>query len=624
MSADRIDPPEQLRPHDPDADVENDAIIGVAFRRSMMVIALIGLVAVAVWLLRGKDERSEVVIDKELGAVEDLQQGADEMPQVAFSDITTAAGVDFLHTNGATGEKLLPETMGGGVAFLDYDSDGDADLLLVNSDHWPGERGERATTRLYANDGSGRFRDVSEQAGLNVQSYGMGVAVGDYDNDGDPDVFLSSLGANRLYRNDSGRFRDVTERAGVGGDDDRWSSSAGFFDYDRDGDLDLFVCNYVGWSKAIDIELNFSLNGTDRAYGPPTSYEGTFSYLYRNDGDGSFSDVSAEAGIEVVNPLNDRPMGKALALAFADADADGWIDIFVANDTVQNFLLRNRGDGSFEEIGALSGVGFGSAGNATGAMGIDTGHHRQGEALAVGIANFANEMSSLYVNLPGTVQFTDEAIGEGVGAPSRAVLSFGLFFFDYDLDGRLDLLQANGHLEEEIQQVQASQTYRQPAQLFWNQGEQARSCFVEVPAEQSGDLAQPIVGRGAAYADIDADGDLDVVLTQSGGAPLLLRNEQQTGHGWVRIQPRGTRDNRDAIGAWVELEAGGRVQRRQVMPTRSYLSQVEPVVTFGLGPSERVDRLAVHWPDGTVQSVDPPAPGTLTIVEQAADGSSTD
>jgi hypothetical protein len=292
------------------------------------------------------------------------------------------------------------------------------------------------------------------------------------------------------------------------------------------------------------------------------------------------------------------------------------MDILVANDTVQNFLFHNLGDGTFEEIGTLSGLGFDRDGSATGAMGIDVAHYRNDEQIAVGMGNFANEMSSLYVSQTGGLQFSDEAIGEGIGAPSRRFLSFGLFFFDYDLDGRLDLLQANGHLETEINQVQSSQQYRQPAQLFWNAGPDAVACFQEVPADRVGDLARPIVGRAATYADIDADGDLDVLLTQAGDRPMLLRNDSSLGNRWVRFKLRGDRSNRDAIGAWVLVEAGGVTHRRQVMPTRSYLSQVELPVTVGLGKVDRVDRVRVIWPDGTQQDLGSVEPNTLLDVVQ--------
>ena len=495
----------------------------------------------------------------------------------------------------------MPETIGSGAAFFDYDNDADPDLLLINSDYWPDhiEAGvPRPTMKLYQNDGLGRFTDVTAAAGLAVSLYGMGAAVGDYDNDGDADVFVTAYGENRLFRNDAGQFRDATAEAGIGGAADAWSTSAAFADIDNDGDLDLFVANYVRWSRQIDLDVNFQLTGIGRAYGPPNAYEGTYNYLYRNDGNGRFSDISSDSGIQVDNPATAKPMGKALAVAPVDLDRDGWMDLLVANDTVQNFLFHNRGDGVFEEIGGPLGIAFDRNGKATGAMGADVAHFRNNPDLGFAIGNFANEMTSLYVTQGSGFLFTDEATVEGIGPASRRALTFGLFFFDYDLDGRLDFLQANGHLEGDINKVQSSQHYLQPAQLFWNCGNACEASFLLQPAEANGDLGTALVGRGASYADIDGDGDLDVVITQNGGPPLLLRNDLAVGHHWLRVKLTGTSVNRDAIGAWVEVRTGPTVQRRQVMPSRSYLSQVEPVLTFGLGKADSVDSVEVIWPDG--------------------------
>ncbi len=603
--------------HDDDLVPEDDTVIGRAFRWSLVVILVVGAaVAVVVLLARRSPPAVEAVERRPVEAPPPLQPAGEEVPEAPFTDVTAEAGIRFVHLNGARGEKLLPETMGGGVAFLDHDGDGDQDLLLVNSDRWPGDPGPRATMALYSNDGRGRFRDVTAASGLAIPFYGQGVAAGDADGDGRTDLFVSSLGPDHLFLNRGGRFEETTARAGVAGEPDSWGTSAGLFDYDRDGDLDLFVCNYVQWSREIDLNLNFTLNGTDRAYGPPKQYQGVHSYLYRNEGGGRFTDVSAEAGIQVENPATGQPMGKALGVIFVDVDRDGWLDVFVANDTVQNFLFRNEGDGTFEEVGSISGVGFDNSGMATGAMGIDAADFGNDGVLGVGIGNFANEPTSFFVQQGDPWQFVDVSAAEGIGSPSMLKLKFGVFFFDYDLDGRLDLLQANGHLEEDINEIQPSQHYRQPAQLFWNSGRTDRPRFVCVDEGKTGDLARPIVGRGAAYADIDADGDLDVVLAQSGGSPLLLRNDQRTGHHWLRVRLAGGRAGREAIGARVDLTAGGVRQSRVVMPTRSYLSQVELTVTFGLGGLDRVEGLEVTWPDGRVQEVTVEAVDTTLVIEQ--------
>ncbi len=541
----------------------------------------------------------------------DATGGPEAAPVARFTDVTAEAGIDFEHANGAYGDKLLPETMGGGVAFLDYDGDGDEDLLLVNSSNWshrPAE-GPDPTMALYRNNGAWRFSDVTHEAGLDLSFYGMGVAVADYDADGDPDIFFTAVGENRLMRNDGGRFSDVTHEAGVAGGSGEWSTGAGFFDADSDGDLDLLVCNYVRWSIAIDTELDSRLSAIGRAFGPPQSYQGTHAYLYRNDasahGKVSFTDISELSGLHIDDPETGAPLAKALALGLTDVDGDGLIDILVANDTVRNFFFHNLGGGAdgivrFEEVAEGYGLAYDRNGSATGSMGVDSAYYRNDHNLGFMIGNFANEMSSVYVAQDDPTFFVDESIGEGIGDPSRPMLSFGLLLFDYDLDGRLDMLQANGHVENEIASVDPGQSYRQATQLFWNAGDAG---FLPIEAGATGDLARAIAGRGAAYADLDADGDLDVVLTQVGGPPLLLRNDQALGHHWLRVRLRGRPPNRDAIGAWVELSSGGVVQRRQVMPTRGYLSRVEPTVTFGLGAIDRVDSLKVIWPDLSQQVV---------------------
>jgi hypothetical protein len=579
---------------------EDDAVIGRFFRRSLVAVSVAGAGVALVLLLWSRSPEPELVDEAEPSRPQ-VQELTEQPPDVRFTDITREAGIDFVHENGARGAKLMPETMGSGAAFFDYDGDGDPDLLLVNAAGWPGDPAEHAkpaTLALFRNDGRGHFEDVTSRAGLDVSLYGVGVAVGDYDADADPDLFITAVGTNHLFRNDAGRFSDVTESAGVAGHPGSWGTSAGFFDADNDGDLDLFVCNYVEWSAEIDRTVDFRITGIGRAYGPPLNFRGAHLSLLRNQGDGRFVDVSREAGLHVESAAG-TPVAKALALAFVDLDADGWTDVIVANDTVQNFVFHNRGDGTFEEKGAEMGLAFNSNGAATGAMGIDVAHYRNDSTIGVAIGNFANEMTSLFVGRLGRPIYSDEAIVEGIGPNSRAMLTFGLFFFDYDLDGRLDLLQANGHLEEEIAVLQSSQQYRQPAQLFWNAGPQAKRTFTPVAPASTGDLTRPIVGRAATYADIDADGDLDVLLTQVAGAPLLLRNDQDIGHHWLRVVLEGRGGNRDALGAQLELRTGERIQRRIATFTRSYQSQVEKPITFGLGDAERVDRLEIQWPDGS-------------------------
>ena len=594
----------------------NDEIIGVVFRRSLMVIAAIAALVVVTLLLSRLSHEQEAVVDSSAIAPVDVPTNQ-QAPSVTFTDITAESGITFTHNNGAYGDKLLPETMGSGVAFFDYDNDGDQDLLFIDANVWPDQVDSKdASMALYQNDGKGNFTDVTMAAGLAVPVYGMGTAVADYDNDGDIDVFVTAYGKNKMFRNDGGVFSDVSTASGVAGAADAWSTSASFQDIDNDGDLDLFVANYVKWSREADFNVNYQLTGIGRAYGPPNAYPGADSYLYRNEGDGRFTDVSAANGIQVQNPATGEPVGKALAVVPIDVDRDGWMDLMVANDTVQNFLFHNQGNGIFEERGSQFGVAFDRNGKATGAMGLDAAHFRNDQDLGFAIGNFANEMSSLYVTQGAAPPLTDESIVEGIGPASRRALTFGVFFFDYDLDGRLDYLQANGHLESEINKVQSSQHFRQLPQLFWNCGIDCRNSFMVQDVSEHGDLNTPIVGRGASYADIDGDGDLDVVLTQNAGPPLLLRNDQALGHHWLRVKLIGTDTNRDAMGSWVELRAGGVLQRRSVMPSRSYLSQVEPVITFGLGDVDTLDSLDVVWADGSRQTVTDVAVDTYIEVTQ--------
>jgi hypothetical protein len=600
--------PHQPRPEEWAA--PDDAAIGSAFRRSLIALGILIALALAVLLWWWRPAPPPPVSVTPLSTPTVPPANTAQPPAVRFTDITAASGIQFVHHNGATGEKLLPETMGGGGAFLDFNNDGHPDLLFVNGAPWPWTQPPPSPTpthALYRNDGHGRFTDVTPDSGLNVPFYGMGVACGDYDNDGWVDVLITGVQGHRLFHNlGNGRFQDVTQTAGLTSNPDGWSSSAAFLDFDRDGLLDLFVAHYVQWSRDIDFQVGYTLDGKNRAYGPPMNFQGTHSTLYRNTGHGTFADVSAPAGIQIRNSSTGVPAGKSLGVAPDDLNHDGWIDLVIANDTVQNFVFTNRHDGTFAEVGASLGVAFDPLGNARGAMGIDIAKYRHDDSLAIAIGNFANEMTALYVAPPGLDLFTDDAISEGIGPASRLLLKFGVFFFDYDLDGWPDLLTANGHLEEDIGRLQKSQQYRQPAQLFWNAGAHLDGGFIQVTPDHAGpDLFQPLVGRGSAYADIDGDGDLDVLLLQIAGPPVLLRNDLDLERHWIRFHLQGSRSPRDAIGAWIEVTSGGTTRSQQVMPTRSYLSQSELPVTFGLGTLNAVEKVRIRWPSGTVQDLGP-------------------
>lgn len=603
----------------------DDRVITVALRRSLVAAGCLAAVGAAVWWTLRPRQDGPRMSETPLVLPAGRAAPAVTIPLLPFTDITAAAGIRFVHENGAGGEKLLPETMGGGCGFVDLDGDGDQDIVLVNGRRWPWDDRPAAaptTAAIYRNDGLGRFEEVTAGSGLDVPLYATGLAAGDIDGDGRTDLFVACVGSDRLFRNlGDGRFADVTERAGVAGPDDAWSTSCGFADVDGDGDLDLFVCSYVEWSREADRAQDFRLVGGGRAYGRPQNFAGTFSRLYRNDGAGRFTDVSEAAGIRVTNPATGGPMGKSLGVAFDDLDGDGAVDLVVANDTVQNFLFRNRGDGSFEELGGVVGVAFDIEGNARGAMGIDVARFRNDADVGIVIGNFANEMTALYVSRGGHLQFKDDAVSNGLGPPTRMELTFGVAFADIDLDGRLDILAANGHLEEDINRVQKTQFHAQPPRLYWNCGAEHATEFVPVPEANTGaDFARPLVGRSIAIADIDGDGDLDCLITASGGAPRLLRNDQTLGRHWLRLRLVGTGHNPEAIGAVVELRRGadgtGGVQVRRVSPTRGYQSQSELPVTLGLGDDPDTGTVTIRWPDGDTTEHSGLAPDRVHVIHR--------
>jgi hypothetical protein len=511
-----------------------------------------------------------------------------QSPGMRFVDVTSSAGLAFRHNSGAYGGKLLPETMGAGCAFLDYDADGWLDILLVNGMDWPGHRKARSTLRLYRNNRNGTFTDVTRSAGLDVEMYGMGVAVGDYDNDGFPDVLITCVGQNRLFRNTGkGGFVDVTKTSGLA-PRSAFSTSALWFDFDRDGLLDLFVCNYVRWSPEHDVFC--SLDGKAKSYCTPEAYRGDTCWLFRNRGNGTFEDVTATSGIFDTS-------SKSLGVAMLDYDQDGWPDLFVANDTQPNKLYRNKQNRTFQEIGLESGVAFSTDGKARAGMGVDAGDVYRSGRQSLAITNFDNEMVALYrMRDPGL--YEDVAIEAGIGAASRQSLGFGCVFADVNLDGALDLVVANGHIDETVRHIRNNVGYAQAPLLLVNQG---NGRFSDAAAAAGREFAEPKVGRGLAYGDFDRDGDLDLLMTTNNGPAWLFRNDQLAGHRAIRFRLVGTTSNRDAIGAAVRIFHGNSVQTQWVKSGSSYLSQSELPLTFGLGPLDRVDRAVVTWPSGRTE-----------------------
>jgi enediyne biosynthesis protein E4 len=515
------------------------------------------------------------------------QTGAAASPGFRFTDVTGPAGIQFQHNSGAFGGKYLPETLGSGCAFLDYDRDGWQDILLINGADWPGHKKNRTTLRLYHNNRNGTFTDVTARAGLDVGLYGMGVAVGDYNNDGFPDILITCVGQNHLFHNTGkGKFVDVTNAAGLG-KREGFSTSALWFDYDRDGLLDLFVCNYVKWSPEHDVFC--SLDGKHKSYCTPEAYRGETCWLFHNRGNGTFEDVTASSGIF-------DSSSKSLGVALFDDNHDGWPDLLVANDTQPNKLYRNQHNGMFRDYAVEAGLAFSSEGKARAGMGVDVADFDNSGSPGVAITNFDNEMIGLY-RLNGKT-FEDIAPQSGVGIASRNSLGFGCAFLDMNLDGWLDFAVANGHIDETVRNIRGNVGYAQPPQLFLNSG---KGKFHDVAAEMGGGFDQPKVGRGLAYGDFDRDGDLDLLITTNNGPAYLYRNDQLAGYRSIRFRLVGTKSNRDAIGATVRVYAGGLVQSRLVKGGSSYLSQSELPVTFGLEKQDHIERVVIDWPGGRTE-----------------------
>jgi hypothetical protein len=503
-----------------------------------------------------------------------------------LTDVTSRAGIQFHHNTGAFGGKYLPETLGSGCAFLDYDNDGWQDILLLNGMDWPGHKRQRGTLKLYKNNRNGTFTDVTKSAGLEIEMYGMGVAVGDYDNDGFPDIFITCIGENHLFHNTGkGTFIDVTKQSGLGGRKS-FSTSALWFDYDRDGLLDLFVCNYVKWSPEHDVFC--SLDGKHKSYCTPEAYHGETCWLFHNRGNGTFEDVTATSGIF-------DSSSKSLGVAMLDYDSDGWPDLIVANDTQPNKLYKNLHNGTFKDVAVEAGIALSTEGKARAGMGIDAADFDNSGKPGVAITNFDNEMIGLYSFADGN--FSDVAVRKGVGLPSKNKLGFGCVFEDINLDGFLDLLVVNGHIDDTVRNVQGA-GYAQSPQLFLNGG---AAGFREVGAGVGGGFSVPKVGRGLACGDFDRDGDTDILMTTNHGPAFLYRVDQTSGNHSIRFKLIGSQSNRDAIGAKVKVFGEVGMQTRLVKGGSSYLSQSELPLTFGLGKSDTIQRVVIEWPSGKTE-----------------------
>jgi len=516
-------------------------------------------------------------------------------------DVTAAAGIAFRHNSGAFGAKRLPETLGPGCAFLDYDGDGWLDILLVNGADWPDHPKQHSRLSLYRNNRNGTFTDVTAAAGLGIEMYGMGVTVGDYDNDGFPDILVTAVGQNRLFHNNGrGQFIDVTVRAGLGGRK-ALSTSAMWFDYNRDGLLDLLVCNYVRWSPEHDVFC--SVDGKHRSYCTPEAYHGETCWLFRNRGDGTFEDVTAKSGIFDTT-------SKSLGVALIDFDHDGWPDVLIANDTQPNKLYRNLRNGTFEDVAVSAGVAFSEDGRARAGMGVDVADFDNSGSAGIAITNFDNEMTALY--RPGRKgSFNDVAGTAGIGKASKDSLGFGCLFLDANLDGRLDLVAVNGHIDETVRHIRSNIGYAQPPNLFLNDGKS----FRDVAAQAGQGFASPKVARGLAYGDFDRDGDVDLLITTNQGPAYLYRNDVTAGHRSLRLKLTGTKSNRDAVGAVVRVSITERTQSRMVKTGSSYLSQSEMALTFGLATQSAASRVVIEWPSGQTQEFANIAAGQYEIKE---------
>ena len=542
------------------------------------------------------------------------EHASKKIDHIWFTDITEESGIDFQHTTGAFGEKWMPETVGSGGGFLDYDNDGLIDVFLVNSAPWKGHESdiEQASSKLYKNNGNNTLEDVTEKSGLNFSIYGMGASFADFDADGDMDIYITAVGNNKLLRNDNGFFTDVTNQMNVTGNDPHegslpaWSSSSAWIDVDRDGWLDLFVNNYVKWTPELDIYT--TRDGKTKSYATPDVYEGESCRLYHNVQGKFFEDITEKAGV-----LN--PEGKSLGVAVADFNNDLWPDLVISNDTQPNFLYINNGDGTFSNKAIAAGIAYDENGRARAGMGIDVADIGNDGNLAIAIGNFSQEPLSLYTQTGSGALFQDRAGAARLTRSSLLQLTFGLQFIDLDMDGYLDLITANGHIEPEINSVQKNITFAQKPQVFYND----HGKFIDISDQAGEPFSVEIVGRGIASGDIDGDGDLDVLITVNGGSPKLLRNDSKSNNGYIKVKLKGKKPNMEAIGAKVVVWTNGLKQQRMLHTGSSFLSQSDiRELIFGLGEHQKADSLLVYWPtSGNKKQLENiPSGKTLLIKEE--------
>ena len=509
---------------------------------------------------------------------------------VQFSDVAERIGITFKHENGASPDKLLPETMSGGVVIFDYNNDGLPDLFFVNGGSFVDKKvAANAHHHLYRNTGDGKFADVTDSSGIGTFGFGMGGCAADYDNDGWPDLYVTAVGGNKLYHNtQNNSFADVTDSAGVGAG--LWSASCAFGDIDNDGNVDLYVTRYVDFAP--DKTKVCTLFQDFRSYCHPSVYKSVPDILYRNNGDGTFTDVTKESGV--------YKAGNGLGVVFGDYDDDGWIDIYVANDATPNFLFHNKGKGVFEEVGLWSGTAVGVDGKPLAGMGTDMGDMNGDGLIDIFVTNLAGQTHSLYKNL-GKALFTNVTFSSGVAEATLPYAGWGTAFFDYDNDGDLDLAVANGDVLDNANLIRDNVSYAQLNLLFRNDG---TGKFVSVGPTSGPGFALKKASRALAVGDLDNDGDLDIVVSNVGATADVLQNEGGNRGNSILVRTVGTRGNRDGIGARLKLSVGGKTLVRDVRAGSSYLAQNDLRVHFGLGKAQKADRMEIHWPGGPVEVIE--------------------